>query len=479
MAYVARIAAIIVGFVSLPIGFDAYGLLRFGIWLTATSLAQQLSTGALGMPLAVLTTVASSKWRAHAARVAAYAIRLVSLSGLALVMAGMVLSMIWPSWLSVLIGDAASIPDITMAVAILLIGTVIGQPLLIYANVLAGRHRVAAREGYEVSRHIGRLVSLIIAASFSSSLTALAILTVGIDLVVGSVRALHVTLVERVPVHRYLFRRGIQTPGLLRSGLRFLTLQIEATVIRNTDNLIISGLLGPSLVSIYAAPLRLVSAAMSLIEAIQAPLWPSYGAARSRNDWTWIRQTHGRAIAFGLFLGGAVWIGAVGFAEPVIHAWLGSGFPVDNAVVLALGGYVFVGVWVNMNAILLNALDATQSQVISGGVEAVVNVVLSLLLAPFIGLVGVASGTTLGAASVSSWFLPVDVRNQSGGEVPTRLGELGKASLYTVPLVLLVFYRPLLGIGPWLIVSTLAVHTALNVWQFRSQWRGAFGSEAR
>lgn len=478
MAYLARLVAIIVGLASLPIGFDVYGLLRFGVWLTAASLTQHVNAGALGMPLAVLTAVASSNRRTHAARVAAYAVRLVFLSGVGLLIVGVVLWRVWPSWTTNLFGEVGSTRDVTLAVAVLLCGTFFGQPLLIFANVLAGRHRIMAREAYEISRHVGRLASLLIAASVSSSLTVLAILTVCMDLSIGIVRALHVTVVERVPVHYYLFRRGIRTPGLLRSGLRFLALQIEVTIIRNTDNLVISGVLGPSLVSIYAAPFKLVSAAMSLIEAIQAPLWPSYGDARAREDWVWIRQAHGRVIAFGLFLGGAVWIGAVGFAEPVIHAWLGSDFPVDDVVVLALGGYVFVGAWVNTNAILLNALDATQSQVISGGVEAAVNVSLSLLLAPVVGLAGVASGTTLGAASVSSWALPLDVRNRSGRRVPTRLGELGKATLYTVPLVLLVFYPSGLKGSPVLTLFALVVHAAMSAWQFRSQWRDSFGGAA-
>jgi O-antigen/teichoic acid export membrane protein len=433
--YLARIVAILVGVAVLPIGIEAYGFGVFGVWIAASSLSQYATNGALGMPLAVLTAISATEKREAAARIGAQGVRVVVSGSLGLAVIGGTLWLAFPGWPESLFGALGATTDVVVAVAVLLIGTLLLQPLQIYATVLAGRHRIIARNAYEVGRTLGRLVSLVAASSVSDGLTELALITIGVDLLIALMRSAHVTFFERIPVHRYLIDRSSVRPGLVPSGLRFFILQVQVTAIRNTDNLVISGILGAAAVSIYAAPFRLVTAVTSLIEAIQEPLWPAYGAARQRDDWDWIRRAHQRVLVFGLALGGAAWIGTVGFAGPVIALWLGTDFPVDPWVVLVLGAYAFVATWVNANAILLNALDATQSQVLSGGAEAAVNLTSSIILAPILGLVGVAGGTFLGATSVSSWLLPLDVRRRTEGRLTPRFTDLLCASVYTVPLV--------------------------------------------
>lgn len=446
--YVSRILSVVVGLTVLPIGLTAYGAATFGVWITASSLAQYATNGALGMPLAVLTAVAGSKTRTEAARIAAQGIRIVLASTAAIGATAAGLWLAVPSWPVVVFGELGRTADVVSAVGILLVGTLAVQPLQVYANVLAGRHRIVARDVYVVVLTVGRLGALLVATTLDERLVTLAAITVAVELAVATGRAVHVTLMERVPVHRYLLDRSVIKRGLLPSGMRFFTLQIESTVIRNTDNIVISSLLGPAAVSIYAAPFRLVTAASSLIEAVQGPLWPAYGAARLRGDWAWIRRAHERVLALGLALGGGLWIGVVGYGTPVIHLWLGSDFPVDPYVLLALGAYGFIATWVNANAILLNALDATQSQIFSGGAEAVVNVTSSILLAPVLGLAGVASGTVLGAASVSSWFLPLDVRRRTGGKLAPQIRDLLAAATYTIPIVVATHLAILNVAGP-------------------------------
>lgn len=472
--YLVRLVAIGIGVAVLPIGIGAYGAAGYGVWIAASSLAHYASNGALGMPLAVLTAISSTEGRLDAGRIAAQGLRVVALGSLALAAVGGGLWLAFPSWPATLFGAPGTTRDVVVAVAVLLAGTIVLQPLQVYATVLAGRHRIVARDVYSALAAIGRFVALLMAAGLSESLTTLAVLAIASDALVTVVRAVHVTVRERVPVHRFLLDRSTAKPGLVASGLRFLVLQLEVTVIRNTDNLVISGILGPAAVSVYAAPFRLITVASGLVEAVQGPLWPAYGAARLRGDWDWIRTAHRRVIALGLVLGGALWIGFVGFAAPVIALWLGPDFPVDPWVVMVLGAYAFIATWVNANAILLNALDATQSQVFSGGAEAAVNLTSSVLLAPLFGLAGVAGGTLLGASSVSSWLLPLDVRKRTDGRVSPMLRDLVTVASYTAPLALAAHLSATAAGNATrygVPVIALAIHLAAGSWCFRDELR--------
>lgn len=472
--YGTQVATIVAGIASLPIGIEAYGAARFGVWITAVSLTQYATGGALGMPLAVVTAISRHPDPEDAARIAAQGMRLVSAGALALGVLGTVLWAVFPGWARGLFGSEGGVPEVIVAVAVLLAGTLLVQPLNISASVLSGRHRIVARNVYEAVSVLGRLAALVVAAIADLGLAALAVLVVGSDLLVAGVRLVHVITQERVPIGRYLMRPGTGEPGLVRSGLRFLVLQIEVTVIRNTDNLVIAGVLGTAAVTVYAAPFRLVSAASGVINAVQGPLWPAYGAAYGRGDWEWIRRAHEGVVALGLAAGGAIWIGILLFGPPVIRIWLGPEFPVDLDVIMALGAYAFVSTWVNANAILLNALDATQSQVISGGAEAGVNLGSSILLAPVIGLAGVAGGTLLGALSVSAWFLPLDVRRRTEGRLLPGFGRFGIAALYTVLVAVVTHAWARRGVGVpgwWLgAIGLIVLQVGCSAWQFRDQW---------
>lgn len=470
--YISKMSAIVVGIATLPIGIGEYGAGVFGVWITATSLTQYLSSGGVGMPLAVMTAVASAPDREGAARIGAHGLRVATLGSLVLVAVATAVWLIVPGWALALFGEEGGIPHVFAGVVVLLVGTAILQPLQIYANIQAGRHRIVARNVYDAVRTLGQLGALLLAVSYSGSLLVLASVTVAADAAVAIVRATHITISERIPVHRHVLDRGARHDGLVSSGMRFLTLQVEATIIRNTDNLVINSLIGASAVSYYAAPHRIVAAATALIESMQGPLWPAYGAARRDGDWRWIARTHERVIGVGLTLGGLAWIGTTGFGIPVIELWLGPDFPVDPVVLFALGAYAFIATWVSANAILLNALDATRSQVVSGAAEAIVNVGSSIALAIAFGTAGVAAGTTIGAACVSSWYLPMDVSRQTDGRVSPRIGTLMVGAGFTVPLAVLTLWATtsLEGVGRYGLTAVAIVgHLTASALLFREE----------
>lgn len=467
-SYLTLGSSIVGGFVTLPIGVEYFGLAKYGAWLVAVSLAAYAAVGALGMPLATLTAVGQTVDEEDAARVAAQAIRFVFWGAVATATVGAIGWAIAPVWPTLILGSIGRSTEITVALAILLGGALAYLPFATLGAVLVGRHHIVARNVYEMTRIVLRIGALLATVATGGNLITLALFTVGADVFSGLAVLVHVVAGERLAVWRYLGARG--RPGLVASALRFLALQVAVLVIRNTDNLVISAIIGTAAVAAYVAPIRVILGASSLIQAIQGPLWPAYGDAFRRKDWEWIRTAHRRVTSVGLALGGLVWVGSAGLLPWAIGVWLGNDFPVDRGVIFTLGAYGFVFSFVNANAILLNALDATKSQVISGAVDAAINLGVSIVLARHLGIAGVAIGTLVGAVAMSFWYLPFDVRRKTQGRVWPSLRPAFLAIAYTVPLAFIAHVAAperLISGGTLMVAASVGMYLVIALGQYR------------
>jgi O-antigen/teichoic acid export membrane protein len=80
-------------------------------------------------------------------------------------------------------------------------------------------------------------------------------------------------------------------------------------------------------------------------------------------------------------------------AGPVIHAWVGAGFPESVLVTQILLMVVLIRVGNASAALILKGGGQHRMLAFVNSATAIVNVVMSVLLVPVLGLVGVAVGT--------------------------------------------------------------------------------------
>jgi O-antigen/teichoic acid export membrane protein len=78
--------------------------------------------------------------------------------------------------------------------------------------------------------------------------------------------------------------------GLLGKGMLFFGLGIAGALAFDSQNIVIAHTLGPAAVGVYAVVQRLYST-ISIIAAYgTAPLWPAFGEAIGRKDWSWVAR---------------------------------------------------------------------------------------------------------------------------------------------------------------------------------------------
>jgi O-antigen/teichoic acid export membrane protein len=227
---------------------------------------------------------------------------------------------------------------------------------------------------------------------------------------------------------------------LFSQGTALTGAQIFAAVLWSTDNLVIASALGAAAVVPYAVTFTIIYAAFGAIHSITT----SYGAAIRESfasqDWEWLEATHRKifTIVLNLSGGAAVWLYFWG--NDAISIWVGPDIASDVSpnLMTLLAIYLPLVVWNSTWAFPITALGRFRWQLLIIGFEAIANLGLSLWLVRHWGITGVAVGTLLPAAVVSSWAFPWLLSRVTEGHLRPTLGWTQKRLLLPIGLVIAV-----------------------------------------
>jgi len=418
--YGAIVVSIVVGLISVPIGLQYFGPVRYGIWLVIGSILAYLRTADFGVGLSTLTFMAQTTDSAHHRVILRRSISLLFWVSIVLIMLMIVVSHLFPGWTLILgkvpldFQEEATTAAIAIAILILF-----HLPTTIFAAAFSGLQQVHWNRAYGALRSVFVLSALVATVSIGGNLITLAFFTGFVNLLVGIISGVHLFLVHP-DVRPRISERVASAPSsrvLVISGARFLTLQISALIIWNTDNLVISHYLGPEMVTPYAITFKLFQMGLMMVTASIIALWPMYGRAFGRGDWQWLQRTYNRSIFLQIIPGGLVWISGIIFSQVIINLWAGPAAYGGIVVAFALGGYVYISSFGGSNHSLINGLNPTNIVVVFGVIEALLNLGISLVLVKPLGIGGVAVGTFLASLAINSWFPPLYIKRRTFGKV--------------------------------------------------------------
>ncbi len=180
---------------------------------------------------------------------------------------------------------------------------------------------------------------------------------------------------------------------LLRSGFFYYVLQLEGTIIGGLDNLVIAKVLGVGTVTLYSVAWRVISLLHSIVYSLGGSFWAGVSQAIGHGDIVWIRSEAARLRRLGtlwmaVFSGGFVAVGV-----PVIALWTGNRLQVSPLLLVVLGIYFALLGHTMIDMAILNGANKTRQQIVTVGLDATLNLGLSVFLAHRLGYVGVGLGT--------------------------------------------------------------------------------------
>ncbi|RFZ85752.1 hypothetical protein DYU05_09200 [Mucilaginibacter terrenus] len=175
--------------------------------------------------------------------------------------------------------------------------------------------------------------------------------------------------------------------SLLTVSGAFFFIQIGALVLYETDNIVITRVLGPDQVTLFNIPFKYFSIINIIFFIIITPYWSAFTDAYARGDLHWIKQSVNKMRKLWL-LASAFAVVLYLCADVVYKLWIGHGIAVPDMLSLVMAVYVILQTWMVIHAYLLNGVGKLRVQLILVISIGIINIPLSIWLIKQVGLPG-------------------------------------------------------------------------------------------
>ena len=250
---------------------------------------------------------------------------------------------------------------------------------------------------------IGQLISLISAIIIllilflqngSKSLSEYAYLVAGIPVLILFFASIYFFVTRFKSIRPTLKKIKLEYfSSLSKMGIAFFVLQLNAIIILQTDNIIISNIFGPESVTEYNIAQRYFGLIITFFIVLISPFWSAITDAYTKNDFEWIKRVIKK---LNLYVLGSIFVVAFMYliSDWFYEVWIGNEIKIDNKLSLFMGIYVVIFCYVSILAHFLNGVGKLRIQLIVNTIGAIINIPLSYIFASTsLGLAGVILAT--------------------------------------------------------------------------------------
>jgi O-antigen/teichoic acid export membrane protein len=408
-SYVNTAIGIICNFIIIPVYIKYLGREDYGLWITISGLVTYLGFLNFGIAQSTANIFGNAVMKQNVLEQK----KILStgfwfyfkLIGLALV----VLLAVDP-WLPVHILIKGSDSAKESSKYVLLVSAIcflIELPFSLFSTCLRNIGKIHLQQFMAAIQNIARLLVAFIYLYLSSNLIGLIVALACTNVIVHLLN--YTVLKHELPAISFhpIFYDNKMLNDMIAPSFYFLVLQISGAIAFSTDSLVISAMLGTELVTPYAVAQRLAYMAMGVVTVISVNFGPLFLMAYSQHNIEELRLLFKRAMLISLSVGTLVFVCLLIIGPFLISFWVGE----INYV--GLFPYLMIIVLMLIQMVLYPAdilLTITNNHKVYSLValwEALLNLGLSIYLAPVLGVGGVALGTIiarcLGAGPVMLW----------------------------------------------------------------------------
>jgi O-antigen/teichoic acid export membrane protein len=380
-----------------PILFGGLGRERYGIFTVVDSILTYLMLFDFGVGASVVRYV--SKFEADADqerlnRVFSTSLFIFAVAGLAVfAVAG---NIAW--WATPFFNIPPEQLDQTRWLLVLLgLNLGLGFPLGVFACLLEGLRRFPAKIAIRTSLLIIRSIALVIVMRQGGGLIQVgAVITIcsileyiGMGCAVRSYRPglrFSPALIDKETFHTI---RGY--------GIHAFLIMVAGRICFQTDALVIFPALGAAAVAVFAIAARLVEYSKDSLRVITSVLTPAVSVLEARGDFATIRGLLIKSTRYVLFLILPVQIGLFVLGKPFIAVWMHDLELADQCypILLILAAPLSLTISQSVSTRILYGTSRLRWFARFSLVEAVANLILSVILVQYCDLVGVALGTMI------------------------------------------------------------------------------------
>ncbi|MDX6691661.1 MAG: hypothetical protein QOG15_3118 [Solirubrobacteraceae bacterium] len=413
--------------VTTPILARGLGPEGYGIWVLVASFALYLELLEFGFgratPKFVAEYTARGDERGVRATIATAFWILAALGALA-VLVGVLIAALFPSIFDVS-SDLKSAAQ--LLVLLVLADLAVSIPADTFGGVLMGLQRFYLVNVTLIAVTIAEVIAWATVLALGGGLVALGVVTVALSL--SGQFARYVLARRHVPgasisprdVDRGMARR------FTALSVWFFVLDMSKVVLVRLDTIVVGLVVNVAGAGIYAVGQRLTLALEQLIEPLTKSFFPHSSTLTATEDRDGLRRSLMLGTRLSLAIAAPIALALACLAGPLLHLWLGAGFEDAAPVVVLLSAAVTVAALTRTGLLMLQGAGHVRAPALITSGEALLNLVLSVILAQSMGLKGVALGTLIAAVVANlGCFYPYMCR-QFGLPIRTLTASLVRA----------------------------------------------------
>jgi O-antigen/teichoic acid export membrane protein len=409
-----------VNFVLSPLIVHSLGDESYGIWILLGSLVGYLGLLDLGVRGAVTRYVAkfhAQKDHLEATRIASSALVVFLLVGLVAAAAAGVLSIFVAKFFQIP-------PELVNAARIVLIlggiNMAVSMVSGVYGGIVAGLQRFDRINAVEVSIGAIRALAILLALNAGQGLVTLAV----IQLSMSGLRGLASYWISRrlYPEMRVVFGecRRSHLGVIFSFSVSVLLLQASGMLILFTDSVVIGAFLPLGMVTYFAIAANLTEYARAPISGISQTLTPSASALEIENSSGELQRLLLVGARIATLIVFPIVLTFMLRGRSFIGLWMGADYATPSGDVLwILSLALLFAVGYQIVVATMMGISRHQGLVPAFIIEAVCNIVLSVIWLQSYGIIGVAWGTTVPRLIASLLFAPWYVHRVLGTPIPT------------------------------------------------------------
>jgi len=191
---------------------------------------------------------------------------------------------------------------------------------------------------------------------------------------------------------------------LFSLGSKFFLIQISAILLYQTNNMIITQLFGPGMVTPYNVSFKYFSILMMGYMIIVGPFWSAFTEAWVKHDIVWIKRIMNKLVK-GWMLLAVLGIVMLIVSDFIFKFWINSDFKVPFWVSFLTLSWVLINAWNGVFSQFLNGVGKIRLQLYVGLSVALINIPFALFLGKSIGVEGVLLANVL-LGLIQTWVYP-------------------------------------------------------------------------
>lgn len=391
-SFINKGASVIINLMLVPLTLGYVSSELYGIWLTISSVVGWITILDIGFSLGLKNKLAEAialeRWDYGRELVSTtYFIMLLIFIPVGIILEFVVPFINWPSLLHVSHDyNLEIIQTIRLVVAYFCVYMVVS----VFTSVIAAFQKTAFSGTLGV---IGQLLALfaivalkkLVPPSLLSLAYAYTLMPLTVILVASII--LYKGKFKKVAPHIKSIRKE-HLGTLFGLGYKFFIIMIQAVIMFQTTNILISNISGPEDVTAYNIAYKYLTVAMMLFNIVITPLWPAFTDAYTKKDFGWMRSIYSKMTKLVIITISLIVL-MLAVSPIVYHLWIGDKASIPFQMTLVVAIYVAINCWDTLQVNLINGIGCVQLQMYVTLIGLFCQIPLAFLLGRIIGAPGV------------------------------------------------------------------------------------------